>query len=405
MKLDLDYKKIWTEVITASLIIIISSIAIISFIIISDQDVDVYDNNSKVAVSKGTDKIEEILSLLQSKYAGELDIDELIDGAVEGIFSKIEDPYTRYLSEEEYNETVNSGDETYMGIGVHISLSTKTKQLTIVGVMPNSPAKKSGIKAGDIILAVDGVLAGEKNYLESVDRIKGEKGSTVKLKISSKGKEKELSIKRDEIHANNIESSVIKDNIGYIKIFEFSNNIYDQFKNEYNELIVSKKVKSLIIDLRNNPGGLVEDTVMIADMLEKEGIILETVNSDGTKKTYTSDDKHIEVPLAVIVNENSASASEILAGSIKDLDAGEIIGTTTFGKGIVQSIIKLDSDKGGVSITSSKYYTASGIEIHGHGIEPDIKVELPKNVENDIYIDENVDTQLKEAIKVVKGKM
>lgn len=405
MKLDLDYKKIWTEVITASLIIIISAIAIISFIIISGQDVDVYDNNSKIAVTKGTDKIEEILSLLQSKYVGKLDMNELTDGAVEGIFSKIEDPYTRYLTEEEYEETVNSGDETYTGIGIHISLSAKTKQLTIIGVMPNSPAKKAGIKAGDIILAVDGVEAGEKNYQESVDRIKGKKGSIVKIKISSKGKKKEFSITRDEIHANNIESSIIQGNIGYIKIFEFSNNIYDQFKAEYSELIEKQKVKALIIDLRNNPGGLVTDTVRIADMLEGEGIILETVNSDGTKKTYTSDSEHIQIPLAVIVNENSASASEILAGSIKDLNAGEIIGTTTFGKGIVQSIIKLESGDGGVSITSSKYYTASGIEIHGHGIEPDIKIELPKNVENDIYIDENVDSQLNEAIKVAKNKM
>ena len=404
MKLDIDYKKMWTEVITACLIIVISAIAIISFIVISDQDVGVYENNSKIAVTKGTDRIEEILSLLQSKYAGELNVDELIDGAIEGIFSKIDDPYTRYLTEEEYNEILNSGNETYSGIGVHISLSSKTEQLIIIGVMPNSPAKKAGIKAGDVILAVDGIDATVENYMESVDRIKGKEGTEVKLKIKSNGKEKNLSIKRETIQANNIESDIIENNIGYIKIFEFSNEIYDQFKTEYDYLIKEKKVKGLIIDLRNNPGGLVLDTVRIADLLEGEGIILETVNSDGTKKTYTSDKDKIEVPLVVLVNENSASASEILAGSVKDLDAGTVIGTTTFGKGIVQSVIKLENE-GGVSITTSKYYTASGIEIHGNGIEPDIKVELPKDVSSDIYIDDEVDGQLKEAIKVIKNDM
>lgn len=404
MKLDIDYKKMWTEVITACLIIVISAIAIISFIVISDQDVRVYENNSKIAVTKGTDRIEEILSLLQSKYAGELNVDELIDGAIDGIFSKIDDPYTRYLTEEEYNEILNSGNETYSGIGVHISLSSKTEQLTIIGVMPNSPAKKAGIKAGDIILAVDGIDATVENYMESVDRIKGKEGTSVKLKVKSNGKEKEISIKRETIQANNIESDVIQNNIGYIKIFEFSNEIYDQFKTEYEYLIKEKKVKGLIIDLRNNPGGLVLDTVRIADLLEGEGVILETVNSDGTKKTYTSDEDKIEVPLVVLVNENSASASEILAGSVKDLDAGTVIGTTTFGKGIVQSVIKLENE-GGVSITTSKYYTASGIEIHGNGIEPDIKIELPKDVSTDLYIDDEADAQLKEAIKVIKSEM
>lgn len=402
--MNLDYKKIWTEVITASLIIIISAIAIISFIIISDQDVGVYEDNSKIAVTKGTDKIEEVLSLLQSKYMGKLDVNELVDGAIEGIFSKIDDPYTRYLTDDEYDELINSGNEVYSGIGVHISLNSKTEQLVIIGVMPNSPAKNAGIKAGDIILSVDGIEANVDNYNESVDRIKGKVGTTVVLKIQRDGKTKEYSIVRNNIEANNIESCVIKDNIGYIRIFEFSNGIYDQFKDEYNNLVSKQKVKALIIDLRNNPGGLVSDTVKIADMLVKEGIILKTVNSDGTTKVYTSGESHIEIPLAVLVNENSASASEILAGCIKDLQQGTIIGTTTFGKGIVQSVVKLDNG-GAVSITTSKYYTASGIEIHKNGIEPNIVINLPKGVVNDMYISEKNDSQLKKAIEIVKSQM
>lgn len=402
--MKIDYKKIWSEVITASLIIIISAIAIISFIIISDQNIGVYENNSKIAVSKGINKIEEVLSLLQSKYMGDLNIDNLVEGAIEGIFAEIDDPYTKYLTEEEYNEIITSGNELYSGIGVHISLSSKTKQLIIIGVMPASPAKKAGIKAGDIILAVDGIDATLENYSESVDRIKGEVGSSVLIKIKRDDETLEYSIIRNTIESNNIESNILEENIGYIKIFEFSNGIYDQFKEEYNKLINEQKINGLIIDLRNNPGGLVTDTVKIADLLVKKGTILKTVNYDGTSKTYSSGEDQILVPLVVIVNENSASAAEILAGCIKDLEQGTVVGTTTFGKQIVQSIIKLENG-GGVSITTSKYYTPSGVEIHGNGIEPNIVVNLPKGVANDIYINKKDDTQLNKALELIKSEM
>lgn len=402
MKLDLDYKKMWSEIITASLIIVISAIAIISFIVISDQSVDVYNPSQKVAVSEGTQRIEEVLSLLQSKYMGELDIDELTDGAIEGILSKIEDPYTRYLTEEEYAEETRNSAEEYSGIGVHMSWSVKEAKLKIISVMPDTPAKEAGLKAGDIITEVDGVSVTADNITKMSDSIKGEEGTVVKIVVDRKGQSMSFDVTRAHIIANNIESNVFEDDIGYIRILQFDVNIYDQFKTEYDKLIKTEKVKGLVIDLRDNPGGLVNETIKIADLLVKDGVILKVKYADGTTKTYRATGTNsCAVPLVVLVNENSASASEILSGAIKDLKQGTIVGTTTFGKGIMQSIIGLEGGDG-LSITIAKFYTASENEIHGVGIEPDIKVELGEDVDLDMVIGTNEDNQLNEAIRVLK---
>ena len=398
----MNYKKIWSEVITASLIVIISAIAIISFIVISDQDVDIYNPSSKIEVSKGTDKISEVLNLIQSKYMGEVDVNKLIDGAIEGIFENIDDPYTIYLTEEEYDEAINGGNEEYSGIGVHIALVKDTGEAKIIGVMPSSPAEKSGIKSGDVIKKVDDIVITENNYYDASNAIKGVEGTDVKLVIERDNKEIEFTITRAKIVSNDISSDVINENIGYIKIFEFERGIYDNFKTEYEKLIKENKVNGLIIDLRNNPGGFVDETVKIADLLCGSGTIIKEEYGDGTTKIFTSDKNKCDVPLVVLVNENSASASEILAGSIKDLEAGKLIGKTTFGKGIMQNYIKL-SNGGGVAITVAKYYTASGEEIHGKGITPDVEVDLAKGNVLDYSLNVNKDAQLKKAIETLKN--
>ena len=396
----MNYKKIWSEVITASLIIIISAIAIISFIVISGQDVDIYNPSDKIAVSKGTDKISEVLTLIQGKYMGELDVEKLVDGAINGIFENIDDPYTRYLTPEEFDEAVNSGNEEYCGIGIHISLKSTDGVAVIVGVMPNTPAKKAGIKAGDIIKKVDDMVVTPENYYEASNAIKGEQGTAVKLIVLRDGKEIEFNVIREKIVSSDISSAVIKDNIGYIKIFSFEQGVYDNFKAEYNRLLKEEKVKGLVIDLRDNPGGFVDETVKIADLLCDSGTIIKQEYGDGTTRLYTSDGNKCELPLVVLINENSASASEILAGSIKDLKAGKLVGTKTFGKGIMQSYIALEQG-GGVAITVAKYYTASGIEIHGCGIQPDVEQTLNKGQSIDYSANPKTDAQLDRAIKVL----
>lgn len=395
----MNYKKMWSEVITASLIIVISAIAIISFIVISGQDVDIYNPSDKIAVSKGTDKISEVLNLIQSKYMGEVDVDQLIDGAIEGIFENIDDPYTRYLTPEEYDEAVNSGDEEYSGIGIHISLVKTTKEAKIIGVMPNTPAKKAGIKAGDVIKKVDNIVVNEDNYYEASNAIKGEEGTEVTIVVLRNNKELTFKVKREKIETSDISSTIINGSIGYIKIFSFERNVYDNFKAEYNQML-KDNVKGLIIDLRDNPGGFVDETVKISDLLCGSGTIIRQEYGDGTTRLYTSDEDACEIPLVVLVNENSASASEILAGSVKDLKAGKVLGTQTFGKGIMQSYIALENG-GGVAITIAKYYTASGEEIHGKGITPDIVKTLDKGQTLDYSINPKTDAQLNEAIKTL----
>ena len=397
----MNYKKMWSEVLTASLIIIISAIAIISFIVISGQDVDIYNPSSKIAVSKGTDKISEVLNLLQSKYMGELDVDTLIDGAIDGIFENIDDPYTRYLTEEEYNEAVNGGNEEYTGIGIHISLAASSGEAKIVGVMPGTPAKQAGLKAGDVIKKVDNLEVNKDTYYEASNKIKGKEGTTVKIVVERGKKQLTFNIVRKKIVTSNISSTIIDKNIGYIKIFSFEKGIYDDFKEEYESMIKNDKVKGLVIDLRDNPGGFVEETVKIADLLCPEGTIIKEIYGDGTTKLFTSDKNKCEVPLVVLVNENSASASEILSGAIKDLKVGKLVGTTTFGKGIMQSYIELENG-GGVAITVAKYYTASNEEIHNKGIKPDVEVKLKSTDEVDFSANPNTDTQLKEALRVLK---
>ena len=396
----MNYKKMWSEVITASLIIIISAIAIISFIVISGQDVDIYNPSDKIAVSKGTDKISEVLTLLQGKYMGELDVEKLIDGAIEGIFENIDDPYTRYLTPEEFDEAVNSGNEEYCGIGIHISLTRIDGKAIIVGVMPETPAKKAGIKAGDIIKKVDDMVVTADNYYEASNAIKGEEGTNVKMTLERDGKELVFNVKREKIISSDISSTVINKDVGYIKIFSFEAGVYDNFKEEYTRLIDEEKVKGIIIDLRDNPGGFVDETVRIADFLCGSGTIIKQEYGDGTTRLYTSDEKKSEVPLVALINENSASASEILAGSIKDLGAGKLVGTTSFGKGIMQSYIALENG-GGVAITVAKYYTASGTEIHGQGIKPDVEKTLNKGQSIDYSANPKTDAQLDQAIKTL----
>lgn len=398
----MNYKKIWSEVITASLIVIISAIAIISFIVISGQDVDIYNPSSKIEVAKGSDKISEVLNLIQSKYMGDIDVNKLIDGAIDGIFENIDDPYTRYLTEEEFDEAINGGNEEYSGIGVHIALVKDTGEAKIIGVMPNSPAEKAGVKSGDVIKKVDDIVITKNNYYDASNAIKGEENTEVVIVVERDKKEISFKITREKIKSNDISSEVIDSNIGYIKIFEFERGVYENFKTEYNKLVNDKKVNSLIIDLRNNPGGFVDETVKIADMLCGEGTIIKEEYGDGTTKVFTSDKNKCEIPLVVLVNENSASASEILAGSIKDLNAGKLVGKNTFGKGIMQNYIKL-SNGGGVAITVAKYYTASGEEIHGKGIKPDVEVSLDNKTSLDYSINPKKDAQLRKAIETLKN--
>ena len=320
-----------------------------------------------------------------------------------GIAEATGDPYTRYMDEEEYEEMLNSGNETYGGLGVHITYDIDTQGIVILGIMPNTPAEEADLKIGDIILSVDGTVVNSKTYYECVDKLKGEPNTEVKLILKRDNEAIEKTVKREEILPNNVESQIMNDDIGYIRIWSFDNNVYKQFKTEYDKL-KSKNIQGLIIDVRNNPGGLVSDTISILKEMLPKCDIVKLVYKDESERVYKCDGKnHINMPVAVLVNSKSASASEILASAIKDSGVGVLVGTKTYGKGIVQEIQSLDG-KGALSITVAKYYTASGTQIHKNGIEPDIYVDVPEEYSKSSSIPRDKDTQLIKAIDYINSK-
>lgn len=404
-KIYIDKSRIINNVIIGTLTILISAIILISLWIVAKPQInDKTSLNSNLSENdKYLARVEEALNRLKSRYIDidEVDMDKLIDGAIDGMSAATGDPYTRFVSDEEYWDLLTSGSETYGGIGIHLTYDTDADAIMVLGVMPNTPALESGIKSGDLIVQINDTIVNVDNYQQCVDDMKGEEGTTVKIYIKRNNEILEKEVTRKIITASNVESEIVE-NIGYIKIWAFENNVYKQFKSEYEKLLKSN-VSGIIIDLRNNPGGLVKETIEILDLLLPKGEVLKMVYNDGEEKVYKCEDNdEISIPLAVLVNGHSASASEILSSAIKDSKKGIIIGETTYGKGIVQEVEKL-GERGAMSITVAKYYTMSGVEIHKNGIEPNISISLPEEYKNEIAIPKEKDTQLQKAIEYIKN--
>lgn len=392
--------KILSRVIITCIIVILSALVVVALVLVTVSTV----KSSSVGNEKySLERVEDAIRRVKSKYIEDVDTEKLIDGAVSGIAEATEDPYTRYLDEEEYKELLTSGKETYGGLGIHITYDSETGGIIILGIMPDSPALEADLKIGDVILSVDSTLVTQKTFNECVDKLKGEPDTEVKIIIKRGEEAIEKVVKRKEILPNNVESEVLDGNIGYIRIWSFDNNIYNQFKAEY-EKLKAKNITGLVIDVRNNPGGLVSDTVKILQEMLPECDIVKLVYKDKSEKVYKCDGKNkINIPVAVLVNSKSASASEILASAIKDSEIGVIVGTKTYGKGIVQEIEELDG-KGALSITVAKYYTISGVEIHKNGIEPNITVDIPEELKGLVSIPRDKDTQLIKAIEYINSK-
>lgn len=379
-------------------IVIIGAMILVALSVINNNKIKRNDDYSSYMT-----RIEDALKMIKSKYIEDVDTEKLVDGAVAGIAEATGDPYTRYMDEEEYEEMLNSGNETYGGLGVQITYDIDTQGIVILGIMPNTPAEEADLKIRDIILSVDGTVVNSKTYYECVDKLKGEPNTEVKLILKRDNEAIEKTVKREEILPNNVESQIMNDDIGYIRIWSFDNNVYKQFKTEYDKL-KSKNIQGLIIDVRNNPGGLVSDTISILKEMLPKCDIVKLVYKDESERVYKCDGKnHINIPVAVLVNSKSASASEILASAIKDSGVGVLVGTKTYGKGIVQGIQPLDG-KGALSITVAKYYTASGTQIHKNGIEPDIYVDVPEEYSKSSSIPRDKDIQLIKAIDYINSK-
>ena len=337
-------------------------------------------------------------SLIQKYYLGDVDEDKLKEGAIKGYIDGIGDQYTEYISKDDMKEYMEDTKGNFVGIGIYMVKDEKTNKIKILSPIKDSPAQKAGIQPGDLILSVDGEEYTGDDLTVISTKIKGEAGSTVKLQVLRDNQKIDFEIKRENIVVNPVEGEVLSDNIGYIEFSSFDENTAEEFKTKFEEL-KSKGITSLIIDLRNNGGGIVDQALKIADYIADKGSTLlyevDKNNKEDVKKS--ENDPIINMPIIILTNGNTASSSEILSGALKDLGKAKIVGTKTYGKGVIQQILTLP-DGSGLKITTEKYLTPNRTEINKIGIEPDEKVELSSDIKNVLNIDKNQDTQLQKAI-------
>lgn len=369
--------------------------------------IPVVEYNKLKSVYNEFSKVMEVEKYIEDNYLRDVDKDKLMEGQLKGLLYSLEDPYSTYMTRDEFKSLLEQTSGSFGGIGIVVTPGDDNL-ITVVSPIEDTPGERAGIKSGDKIIKVNGKEYFAENMDQAVKEMKGEPKTDVNLTIMriKNGRENEildLEITREIIRLVTVKSNIIDDDIGYIKISSFDDLTYKDFKEQLDKL-GKRNIKGLIIDLRNNPGGLLDRTVQIADELLGEGDIVYTQTKDGKRYYEKSSKKMVDYPLAILINGGSASASEILSGAVKDHNRGVLIGTTTFGKGVVQRIHGLD-DGSGLKLTISEYFTPNGINIHGVGIEPDILVELDDDVE--IIGIENLqgDNQLKRAIEEIKSKI
>lgn len=339
-----------------------------------------------------TIKILGIYSLINKSYVNDVVSDKLVAGMIKGMVESLGDEHSIYLDKKMYQEMLMK-TEGYFG-GVGIVLGVKDKDLTVVAPIEDTPGFLAGIKPGDIIVAIDQINVKELSLEEAVNKIRGAQGSTVVLSIKRAEEIKDYILIRSNIEIKTVKGEILDNNVGYIRIAMFSEKTATELNKVYQELI-NKGATAFVLDLRSNPGGLLQASVAAANLFVPQGPVVSVVHKDGSKEVYSSNLAGINYPLAVLINGGSASAAEILAGAIKDTNAGTLVGTKSYGKGSVQGVIPIGNAEA-IKLTIAKYYTPSNVSIDGVGIEPNIIVELPKDAKTDV--------QLAKALAVVKNK-
>lgn len=340
----------------------------------------------------------------QYYYLGEVTDEEVRDGVYKGLLSALNDPYSEYYTAEELASMMEQSEGIYYGIGAYVSLDSATGLPKISGVIKNSPAEEAELRANDLIYEVDGKSTYGMSLTEAVAMIKGPEGTDVQLTLIREGESDylELTLTRQRVESPTVEFSMEEDDMAYIQVTEFDDVTVDQFA-EALAMARGSGAKGIILDLRGNPGGNLSTVVEMCQMILPEGMIVYTEDKNGRREEYESDgSRELELPLVVLVDMNSASAAEIMAGAIKDYGIGTLVGTTTFGKGIVQQIMPF-RDGSAVKLTISAYYTPSGKNIHGTGIEPDVVCEF----DGEAYYasEDHPDNQLEKAKEVLREKM
>lgn len=347
------------------------------------------------------EKLLKIQTVLDQYYLedSEIDPDALAEGIYKGYVDSLGEKYTYYYTAEEYESLQQDMSGTYSGIGALLTQSVDTGVITVVRPFKGSPSEEAGMLKDDVIYKVEGEEVTGGDLTEVVTRIKGEEGTTVNMELyrPSENRYYTVDVERRSIETPMVEYEMLEDNIGYIEILEFMDTTYDQFCTAVDDL-TSQGMQALVIDLRDNPGGIVDSAADVLDrILPKDQLLVYTVDKNNTKEEYRSnDDDTIDIPIAMLINENSASASEIVSGCLQDYEKATLVGVTSFGKGIVQYIIPL-GDGSAVKLTSAKYYTPEGRNIHGTGIDPDVEVKLDNEKEGDEQLDAAIDLLLDET--------
>ena len=346
-------------------------------------------------------KVSILKQIIDKKSIFSADEEKMVDNAIKGYVSALGDTYTEYFTKSEMDEFKQETEGNYVGIGIYMYLNSETNTIEVLYPIENSPAEKAGIKTGDIIKKVDDVEYTGDDFEKISTYIKGKEGTTVKIEVERDKERITFEVERASIDLYPMKSEVLSNNIGYIKVSSFSEDTSKEFKTIYENLSKSN-IKGLIIDLRDNGGGILDEALNMADYaLDKDKTMLIAKDKDGKEEISKSKQKPIiNVPFVVLVNENSASASEILTAALKDNGRATVVGIKTYGKGLIQELLTL-SDGSGIKITTEEYCTPNGTQINKIGITPDIIVDLPGSVNSQTVEREN-DTQLQEAIKLFK---
>lgn len=345
-----------------------------------------------------------VIDSIEKNYLGEKNEKDLMEGAIKGYVQGLGDPYSEYITAEEMAEYEIQLMGNYVGVGVYITSNEGHNLIQIISPIAESPAAEAGILPGDFIKSIDGVEYTADDLEIASEKIKGEEGSTIKLGIIRESREMEFELKRRKVLTNPVKEEVLEGDIGYLGVSSFDEGTANQFKEKYKDL-QKNNIKGLIIDLRNNGGGILSEALKIIECIANRGdTLLITVNNQEKEDiTKSKNNPIINVPVVVLINGNSASASEVVAGALKDLNKATIVGMKSYGKGVIQSVIKLPNGSA-LKLTIEEYFTPNKNKINNIGVEPHEKIELPEKVKNPLLLEREDDTQLNRAIEILKNK-
>lgn len=356
-----------------------------------------YDRLSRYA------EMDEILQYIEYWYYEEPDVDALIENATRGLLYGLEDPYSFYYNEQEWSDLWSDDEGEYAGVGLYLLGNYLDYSVTVTRVFKDTPAQKAGIRRGDLLVRVEDVEVTAYTMNDAVNIMRGEIGEEVEIEVLRGTEYITFKIPRDIVHVNRIEYAMLESQVGYIALYEFAGESQKEFSAALDALL-AQGAKSLVVDLRDNGGGWVDAAKEIGDLFLDAGVLAYSEDRYGTRENYETTDGKTDIPLVFLVNENSASASEILSGGLKDLGRATLVGVNTFGKGIVQTVIGLDDNKKGFQMTFAQYFLPSGAKVHKVGIAPDIVSEMPEELKSAYFeVGDMSDPQLQAAWEAAKA--